>query len=81
MIVVSNDTTYPIYTIVHHLRTSEKHPLVFKALYHWVERIYLNSVQGYVFNSKTTEKSVASLGIDLKACFQYQNLAWKAPDC
>lgn len=48
----------PIITIVHHLRISEEHPPRLMALYRLVERHYLNSVDGYIFNSKTTRNIV-----------------------
>ncbi len=48
----------PIVGIVHHLRGSEEHPQPFKILYQRVERIYLNRVDGFVFNSQTTRASV-----------------------
>lgn len=52
---------YPIISIVHHLRKSEKHPVPFRGFYTWVEKKYLNSVDGFVFNSETTKNSVEGL--------------------
>lgn len=50
---------YPIITIVHHLRSSEPyHPRLMRHLYRWIERAYLNSVDGFIFNSRTTQQSV-----------------------
>lgn len=51
----------PIVSIVHHLRSSESHPLSVAGFYRWVERHYLASVDGFVYNSKTTQQAVAAL--------------------
>jgi glycosyltransferase involved in cell wall biosynthesis len=52
---------YPIVSIVHHLRSSEAHPPALRWLYRRVERRYLRSVQGFVYNSRTTQAAVAAL--------------------
>lgn len=52
---------YPIISIVHHLRSSEEHPALLKTFYRGVERKYLRCVDGYIFNSFTTQKVVRSL--------------------
>lgn len=52
---------YPVLSLVHHLRCSELRPNGQNAIYRWVETIYLNSVDGFIFNSKTTEKVVNGL--------------------
>lgn len=52
---------YPIISIVHHLRCNEVWPHWQMALYRWVERRYLNSVDGFIFNSHTTRQSVFGL--------------------
>ncbi|HTX92473.1 MAG TPA: glycosyltransferase family 4 protein [Anaerolineales bacterium] len=57
---------YPVVSLVHHLRSSEEHPGLVKALYRLVERGYLRSVDGFVFNSKTTAKAVQSLAGETK---------------
>jgi len=49
---------YPIISLVHHLRSSEVHPRPAKRIYHRVERAYLESVDGFIFNSRTTLNSV-----------------------
>jgi glycosyltransferase involved in cell wall biosynthesis len=54
-----------IISIVHHLRSNERHPAWHKALYRQVERRYLQSVGGFIFNSQTTRQAVAEMGIDL----------------
>jgi glycosyltransferase involved in cell wall biosynthesis len=53
--------SYPIISIVHHLRSSEHHPPFLLSLYRWVERRYLTSVDGFVCNSKTTKRSVVKM--------------------
>jgi glycosyltransferase involved in cell wall biosynthesis len=50
--------TYPIISLVHHLRTSEKHPGINRFFYRWVEQRYLRSVDGFIFNSQTTRRVV-----------------------
>ena len=50
--------SYPIISIVHHLRSSEVHPPRLLPLYRWVERRYLRSVDGFVCNSQTTKRTV-----------------------
>lgn len=52
---------YPMVSIVHHLRSSEQHPPAARWLYRRVERAYLRSVDGFVFNSQTTQAEVARL--------------------
>jgi glycosyltransferase involved in cell wall biosynthesis len=51
----------PVIAIVHHLRTSEQHPVAARGLYQRVERAYLRSVDGFVFNSHATRGSVERL--------------------
>ena len=57
---------YPVISLVHHLRCSELRPKWQNAFYRWIERKYLQSVDGFIFNSKTTETVVASLVKDRK---------------
>jgi glycosyltransferase involved in cell wall biosynthesis len=52
---------YPFVAIVHHLRCSEHRPAWQNALYRHVERAYLRSVDGFVFNSETTREAVSAL--------------------
>ncbi len=52
---------YPLISIVHHLRSSEQHPRPLLPLYRAVERAYLRSVDGFIFNSRTTQQAVAGL--------------------
>ncbi len=49
----------PLVAIVHHLRCSELRPAWQNRLYRRVERAYLQTVDGYVFNSRTTRAAVA----------------------
>jgi len=51
--------SYPIVSIVHHLRSSELRPAWQNLLYAGVERRYLQSVAGFIFNSRTTRQVVA----------------------
>lgn len=52
---------YPIVSIVHHLRSSEYRPAWQNALYRQIERVYLRSVDGFIFNSQTTQGVVEEL--------------------
>ena len=52
---------YPIISIVHHLRCNERRSIWQNRLYAWVERWYLDSVDGFIFNSQTTRQSVVEL--------------------
>ena len=53
--------SYPIVSIVHHLRSSEQRPSWQNWFYRQIERRYLASVDGFVFNSQTTRQVVQSL--------------------
>ena len=52
---------YPLISVVHHLRSSEQHPRRLLPLYRAVERAYLRTVDGFIFNSRTTRQAVAAL--------------------
>ncbi|MDO9303008.1 MAG: hypothetical protein Q7T89_16590, partial [Anaerolineales bacterium] len=52
---------YPIISLVHHLRCSELRPKWQNDLYRLVEKKYLQSVDGFIFNSQTTKGVVNSL--------------------
>jgi len=52
---------YPMLAIVHHLRSSELRPAWQNWLYARVERLYLRGVDGFVFNSLTTQGAVEAL--------------------
>lgn len=51
--------SFPILSIVHHLRISERRPAWQNSLYGIVERRYLQGLDGYVFNSQTTRHAVS----------------------
>lgn len=52
---------YPIISLVHHLRCSELRPRWQNDLYRVVEKKYLQSVDGFIFNSETTRAVVNRL--------------------
>ena len=52
---------FPIISLVHHLRTSEEHPQPMSWLYRLIERSYLATVDGFIFNSRPTGTSVQRL--------------------
>ena len=52
---------YPVVSLVHHLRCSELRPAWQNSFYRWVEKKYLQSVDGFIFNSKTTQRVVNKL--------------------
>jgi len=53
--------TVPVISIVHHLRSSEQNPVFARGVYRRIERAYLRSVDGFVFNSRATRGSVERL--------------------
>jgi glycosyltransferase involved in cell wall biosynthesis len=53
--------SYPVVSLVHHLRSSELRPAWLNNFYRFIEKRYLQSVDGFIFNSKTTKKSVLNL--------------------
>ncbi len=50
--------SFPILSIVHHLRCCENHPGYLRNVYRYVERSYLQTVDGLILNSRTTESAV-----------------------
>ncbi len=54
--------SYPIVSVVHHLRASE--PRRLSPLYRAVERRYLGTVDGAITNSNATRETVTGLGVD-----------------
>ena len=52
---------YPIISLVHHLRCSELRLQWQNAFYRMIEKRYLESVDGFIFNSKTTQGVVNSV--------------------
>jgi glycosyltransferase involved in cell wall biosynthesis len=57
---------YPVISLVHHLLCSELRPRWQNAFYRMVEERYLHSVDGFIFNSKTTQGVVNGLIGDRK---------------
>jgi glycosyltransferase involved in cell wall biosynthesis len=51
----------PIISLVHHLRCSELRPAWQNRFYRFIERKYLQSVDGFIFNSRTTKNVVQAL--------------------
>jgi glycosyltransferase involved in cell wall biosynthesis len=58
---IQQTARFPLVSIVHHLRSSEKHAPAWMPFYRQIERAYLNSVDGFIFNSQTTRRAVAQL--------------------
>ncbi|MBI5294346.1 MAG: glycosyltransferase family 4 protein [Chloroflexi bacterium] len=52
---------YPVVSLVHHLRCSELRPKWQNNFYRVIERKYLQSVDGFIFNSQTTQGVVNGL--------------------
>ena len=57
----SRPRSYPVISLVHHLRCSEQRPAWKNWFYRLVEKRYLESVDGFIFNSKTTQRVVNGL--------------------
>lgn len=54
-------TRRPIVSVVHHLRSSEQHPRLLCPVYRAIERHYLRTIDGFIFNSQTTQTTVTQL--------------------
>lgn len=52
---------YPVISLIHHLRCSEKRANWQNVFYRMVEKRYLQSVDGFIFNSQTTKGVVKRL--------------------
>ena len=52
---------YPVISLVHHLRSSEQRHMWQNWFYRIIEKRYLNSVDGFIFNSQTTKRVVTRL--------------------
>jgi glycosyltransferase involved in cell wall biosynthesis len=61
LVANSGKHPYPIVSLVHHLRCSEKRPAWHNFFYSVVEKYYLSSVDGFIFNSQTTHRVVSEL--------------------
>lgn len=57
---------YPVISIVHHLQSSELRPKWQNIFYRSIEKKYLQSADGFIFNSKTTKGIVNGLIGDKK---------------
>lgn len=53
--------SYPLVSLVHHLRSDERRPPLLNQLYRYVEQAYLETIDGFIFNSQTTKERVARL--------------------
>jgi glycosyltransferase involved in cell wall biosynthesis len=53
--------SFPMIALVHHLRCDELRSGWKNTIYRQVERRYLDSVNGFIFNSQTTKQSVARI--------------------
>jgi glycosyltransferase involved in cell wall biosynthesis len=53
--------SYPILSLVHHLRSSEPARTPLSGFFRWVEKSYLRSVDGFIYNSHTTRAAVEAL--------------------
>ncbi len=51
----------PVVGIIHHLKCCEKNSAWRKCFHRFAERRYLHTLDGFIFNSRTTEKTVAAL--------------------
>lgn len=65
---------YPLLSLVHNLHSSEKRPAWQNSFYRAVEKRYLRSVDGFIFNSTTTRDAVSGLVSDHRAAS-----AWDKP--
>jgi glycosyltransferase involved in cell wall biosynthesis len=67
--------SYPIVSIVHHLRCCEENSPLINPFYRLVERQYLSSLTGFVCNSQATLRSVTDLlSTDVSAFSEPQNI-------
>ncbi|MCE1254437.1 MAG: glycosyltransferase family 4 protein [Anaerolineae bacterium] len=55
---IRSSVPYPILSIIHHLPSSEENPFWRRWFYNHIERRYLNSLDGFIFNSLTTRSAV-----------------------
>ena len=58
----------PLISLVHHLRSCEDRPGWLNFCYRFIEKTYLRSVDGFIFNSRTTGQVVHALIGDKAAC-------------
>ncbi len=77
---IQRDRRFPVVAIVHHLRGSELHPTWQKRIYRGVERRYLNSLDGFIFNSQNTRAQVTRLLGESVPSLQNSLVAYPAGD-
>lgn len=58
--------SFPVMSIVHHLRSSERHTAWQLAIYRQIEKQYLQTVDGFIFNSETTRVATEKLSGESK---------------
>ena len=58
--------SFPLVSIVHHLRSSELRPAWQNQFYRVIEKLYLSKIDAFIFNSQTTKQSVYRAGIELR---------------
>jgi glycosyltransferase involved in cell wall biosynthesis len=61
LLAANRSKPYPVVSLVHHLRCSEQRPAWQNWFYRMVEERYLQSVDGFIFNSQTTRGVVAQM--------------------
>ncbi|MDX9992740.1 MAG: glycosyltransferase family 4 protein [Anaerolineales bacterium] len=66
LIFTNRNKPYPVISLVHHLRCSEFRPKWQNWFYQIIEKRYLESVDGFIFNSQTTRSVVEGLLADEK---------------
>ena len=58
---IKKQTNTPIISIVHHLRSKEDWGLLRRFIFRRVEKDYLKTIDGFVFNSETTKQAVQQM--------------------
>src|SRR5271157_5490980 len=66
LVANGQEHSYPVVSLVHNLHSLEPRPAWQNNLYRIVEQSYLNSVDGFIFNSNTTRNAVQKLIRDQK---------------
>ena len=71
----------PFLAIVHHLKCNEFRPKWENSFFRFIEKKYLHSVDGFIFNSQTTRKTVeVLLSAPKPYCIGYPGTASDAPN-
>jgi glycosyltransferase involved in cell wall biosynthesis len=63
----------PIISVIHHLRSSEMHHTWQNFIHRRIERHYLDNIDGFIYNSRTTKEAVEKL-ISSNHAREYPNL-------